>query len=208
MALLLLCFGAFTAPRSLENPSAFSRTYQSDGGGNIQNAGNILCHSVSLAPRYRRPFVCSQGEEETDKGQGLGGGWQPAPLLPWFVLPHDNVPNFLTKTAITMASDVQPALALEGAPPHQPCTPSHGQNADSARSQHALWEIQRGFCPHGKQGPIVLRLPLPHCQPPSPRILWAVAHLGRFSRNSEGGQVGGEKWAWIQGQGPEKESTG
>lgn len=82
MALLLLCFGVFTAPCSLENPSAFSRTYQSDGGGNIQNAGNILCHSVSPAPRYWRPFVCSQREEETDKGQELGGGRQPAPLCP------------------------------------------------------------------------------------------------------------------------------
>lgn len=81
MALLLPCFGVFTAPCSLENPSAFSRTYQSDGRGNIQNAGNILCHGVSLAPRYRRPFVCSQGEEETAKGQGLGGA-QPAPLCP------------------------------------------------------------------------------------------------------------------------------
>lgn len=74
MTLLLLCFGVFTAPRSLENPSALSRTYQSDHGGNIQNAGNILCHSVSPAPRYRGPFVCSQREEETDKGQELGGG--------------------------------------------------------------------------------------------------------------------------------------
>ena len=107
MALLLLCFGVFTAPRSLENPSAFSRTYQSDGGGNIQNAGNILCHSVPPsppAPRYRRPFVCSQREEETDKGQelGVGGGRQPAPLVPRFVRPRDNVPSFLTTTVITV----------------------------------------------------------------------------------------------------------
>lgn len=105
MALLLLCFGVFTAPRSLENPSAFSRTYQSDGGGNIQNAGNILCHSVPPsppAPRYRRPFVRSQREEETDKGQEPGGGRQPAPLVPWSVLPRDNVPGFLTKTVITV----------------------------------------------------------------------------------------------------------
>lgn len=63
MALLLLCLGAVTAPRSLENPSAFSRTYHSDGGGNIQNAGNILCHSVppSSGPQVLAAF-CLQPE--------------------------------------------------------------------------------------------------------------------------------------------------
>lgn len=102
MALLLLCLGVFTAPHSLENPSAFSRTYQLDGGGNIQNAGNILCHSVSPAPRYWQPFVCSQREEETDKGQELGGRPAAGTSVPWFVLPPDNVPGFLTKTVITV----------------------------------------------------------------------------------------------------------
>ena len=101
MALLLPCFGVFTAPCSLENPSAFSRTYQSDGRGNIQNAGNILCHGVSPAPRYRRPFVCSQGVVETANGQGLGGG-AAGTSVPWLVLPYDNVPSFLTKTVITL----------------------------------------------------------------------------------------------------------
>lgn len=104
MALLLLCLGVFTAPHSLENPSTFSRTYQLDGGGNIQNAGNILCHSVSPAPRYWQPFVCSQREEETDKGQELGGRPAAGTSVPWFVLPHDNVPGFLTKTVITVGS--------------------------------------------------------------------------------------------------------
>lgn len=61
MALLLLCFGVFTAPCSLENPSAFSRTYQSDGGGNIQNAGNILCQRVSPNPQVPAAF-CLQPE--------------------------------------------------------------------------------------------------------------------------------------------------
>lgn len=90
MALLLLCFGVVTAPLSLENPSAaFSRTYQSDRE-EICEAGNILCGGVSSAPGTR-PFVCSQREAETDKGQGLGEGLRHLGAL--VVLRQDTCPQ-------------------------------------------------------------------------------------------------------------------
>lgn len=70
---VITCFGVVTATHSLENPgAAFSRTYQADRE-EICGAGNILCGGVSRAPGTG-PFVCSQSEAETDKGQELGEG--------------------------------------------------------------------------------------------------------------------------------------
>ena len=161
MALLLLCFGVFTAPCSLENPSAFSRTYQSDGGGNIQNAGNILCHGVSLAPRYRRPFVCSQGEEETDKGEGLGGRSRHLcalacpPLRQCPQLPDQNSHH-------PGPSDVQPALTQEQALLISlSLTPGGGMLTPQGASALASG-VRRGFGPStGNKAPLSCGHPSP-----------------------------------------------
>lgn len=64
--------------------------------------------------------------------------------------------------------------------------------------------VQRRFARTENKAPVVLRQPLPHRPPPSPRILWAVAHLENLGLNSEGDRVGGEKRSRQQAQGTEE----
>lgn len=198
MALLLLCFGVFTAPRSLENPSALSRTYQSDGGGNIQNAGNILCHSVSPAPRYWRPFVRSQGEEETDKGQGWGRAC--------FVHPHDNVPSFLTKTVIAVGPLMCSQRSRQCKPLLISLSLTLGRMLTPQGASALASGVQQGFARRENKAPLSCSSPPP--LPPSPSILWARAHSGKFSEILRGVLEWGGELDPGTGEERAKESAG
>lgn len=99
------CVLEFLQPHAPWRIPALSLGHISQTTEEISKMLGTSCVTVSPpAPRYRGPFVCSQREEETDKGQELGveGEASSRHLCAWFVLPQDNVPSFLTKTVITV----------------------------------------------------------------------------------------------------------
>lgn len=63
---------------------------------------------IASPPPHRPPgtgglLFAARGRRKLIKGRSWGwGGRQPAPLVPRFVLPRDNVPSFLTTTVITV----------------------------------------------------------------------------------------------------------
>lgn len=134
------------------------------------------CVTVSPRPPGTGGLLfAARGRRKLIKGRSRGEAGS-RHLWAWVVLPHDNVPSFLTKTVITEGPLMCGQCSRWTEPLLISLSLAQGRLLTPQGAKRTCQWGPAEFCPHRKQGPFVLPLPfpLPHCPVPLPESsgLW------------------------------------
>lgn len=118
--------------------------------------------------------------------------------MPWFVLPNDNVPSFLTKTVITMGPLMCSQRSRRSKPLLISLSLAQGRLLTLQGANALASGVQCSFAHIENKAPLSCLCSSPTACP-SPTILWAVAHLEKLGLTSRGEGLEIEQWVRIAG---------